>query len=231
MNHVIIVAGGIGSRMKLDVPKQYYEVKGNPIFMYSFRKFAACPKIDSIVFVLALEWKEYAESFVVKESFPGRVLYAPAGKSRQHSVLSGLMALKGFAGENDKVLVHDAVRPLFPVSNIYEGIEACDSFDAALPVISVKDATYQSRDGRTLTSILPRQELFSGQSPECFVYGKFLHAHSLFSDDEIACIRGSSELAFKAGFDVRLIPGTEQNFKITTIEDLRAFELLLDTIN
>lgn len=226
MNHAIIVAGGIGSRMKSDIPKQYIEVRGIPIIIYSFRKFASNPLIDTIVFVIADEWRDYMMERLEEESFNGTVLFAKAGKSRQHSVYNGLVALKEVARDGDKVLIHDAVRPLFPESNINDGISACAQYDGALPVITVKDATYQSHDGVKLSTILPRHELFSGQSPECFVYGPFLKAHSLFSDDEISNIRGSSELAFKAGLSVKLIPGTERNFKLTTIEDLRAFELI-----
>ena len=229
MNHAIILAGGIGSRMKMDIPKQYILVLGEPIIMYSFRKFLTHPLIDSVVFVLADQWKEYIQEWVDRVDCMGkRILFAKAGESRQHSVLNGLSAIKGIALENDIVLVHDAVRPLFPVSNIDDGIEACSVFDAALPVISVKDATYQSFDGIRLSTILPRQELYSGQSPECFVFGKFLDSHARFSNEEIAGIRGCSELAFRSGLSVKLIKGLEQNFKITTVEDLRAFELIVN---
>ena len=81
--------------------------------------------------------------------------------------------------------------------------------------------------GKTLSTILPRTELYSGQSPECLRYGPFVRAHELFSDEELAVIRGCSELAYRAGLRVKLIPGIEQNFKITTQEDLQAFALLV----
>ncbi len=230
MNHVIILAGGVGSRMHLDIPKQYYEVHGKPVIMYSLLKFLNHPLIDSIVLVLAGKWRKYMEEQIDKVDCLGKsILWAEAGKSRQHSVLSGLSALRGFAQDKDKVLVHDAVRPLFPLFNIDDGIAECESgYDAALPVITVKDATYQSTDGQTLSRILPRQELFSGQSPECFVFGSYLEAHSHFSDDEIASIRGGVELAYRAGLKVKMIKGLEQNIKLTTLEDLRAFELVVN---
>lgn len=228
MNHAIIVAGGVGSRMRSNIPKQYLTVKGVPVFMYSFRKFSTRTDIATIVMVISDEWKEFVEEWATCKTGGPTVLYAPAGRSRQHSVFNGLKALKDVAAADDLVFVHDAVRPLFPLTNITDGIVGCADYDATLPAITVKDATYQSRDGESLSVILPRQELFSGQSPECFRYGKFLKAHESFSDEEIALIRGSSELAFRAGLRVKLIPGTEQNFKITTIEDLRAFELIVN---
>lgn len=230
MNHAIILAGGIGSRMKLNHPKQYLEVKGKPVFMYSFEKFANHPDISSIVMVISEEWKDYVQDCIDKSGCKKPVYYADAGQSRQHSVLNGLKALSGIADNNDLVFVHDSVRPLFPLSNIDDAVKECEKYDATLPVIPVKDATYQSRDGKTLSSMLPREELFSGQSPECFNYGSYLRLHDYLTDDEIGRIRGGSELAFKSGMKVCLIPGTEQNFKITTIEDLRAFELTLEKI-
>lgn len=214
--------------MRSNIPKQYLTVKGVPVFMYSFRKFSTRTDIATIVMVISDEWKEFVEEWATCKTGGPTVLYAPAGRSRQHSVFNGLKALKDVAAADDLVFVHDAVRPLFPLTNIADGIAGCADYDATLPAITVKDATYQSRDGESLSVILPRQELFSGQSPECFRYGKFLKAHESFSDEEIALIRGSSELAFRAGLRVKLIPGTEQNFKITTIEDLRAFELIVN---
>ena len=227
MNHAIIVAGGVGSRMNSDIPKQYLLVKDIPVFMYSFRKFVSEPSIRTIVLVVADEWRDFVQGWIEKEPLEQTVLFASAGSSRQHSVWNGLRRLQGVASADDLVFVHDAVRPLFPLSNIDDGIAGCRDYDATLPVITVKDATYQSRDGVTLSTILPRTELFSGQSPECFRYGRFLAAHKLFNEETIAQIRGCSELAYQAGLTVKLIPGTEQNFKLTTIEDFKAFEMII----
>lgn len=225
--YAIIVAGGVGRRVGGDVPKQYLAVKGVPLFVYSLRKMASFAPIAKIVMVVSESWESFAREAVEKDGLAGKVLYAVAGASRQESVLSGLKALEGIARADDAVFVHDSVRPLFPLSNLTDGLAAMQDYDVALPVISVKDATYRSVGGEELTSILPRNELYSGQSPECLRYGPFVAAHGRFSKEEIAGIRGCSELAFRAGMRVKLIPGIEQNFKITTKEDLQAFTLLV----
>lgn len=224
--YAIILAGGRGVRIGGETPKQYLPVKGVPLFIYSLRKLASFEPVSKIVIVVSEEWKQFVLDSVAHEGLEGRVICALSGATRQHSVLNGLHALEGIAGDDDPVFVHDSVRPLFPLSNLNDGLAAMEKFDVALPVISVKDATYHSADGEQLTSILPREELYSGQSPECLRFGPFLRAHSEFSDEEIGSIRGCSELAFKAGLRVKLIPGIEQNFKITTKEDLQAFTLL-----
>lgn len=125
------------------------------------------------------------------------------------------------------VLIHDSVRPLFPLSCISDGISACAEYDGCILVIPVKDATYLSQDGIQVSDVLPRQELFSGQSPECFLFGKIFDTHSNFKDSEISSIRGCSELALKAGLTIKLINGSEGNFKITTIEDLSSFQIII----
>lgn len=213
--------------MNADIPKQYLPVKGVPLFVYSVRKFASRKEVDTIVVVASDEWKSFIEDSLAGENITQELIFAPAGRSRQHSVWNGLSALHTVASEDDLVFVHDSVRPLFPLSIIDDSLEACRQYDAVLPVISVKDATYQSADGRELSAILPRTELFSGQSPECLRYGPFVRAHSAFTEDEIASVRGCSELAFRSGMKVKLVPGIEQNFKITTKEDLQAFALLV----
>ena len=225
-SYAIILAGGTGQRFGSDVPKQYLPVKEVPLFVYSLRKMAAFAPIAKIVMVVSDSWTAFVREAVEKEGLADKVLYAAAGASRQESVISGLKALEGIAAADDAVFVHDSVRPLFPVSNLSDGLAAMAEYDVALPVISVKDATYQSTDGQELTAILPRTELYSGQSPECLRYGPFLAVHNRFTKEEIAGIRGCSELAFRAGMRVKLIPGIEQNFKITTKEDLQAFTLL-----
>ncbi|MBO4557332.1 MAG: 2-C-methyl-D-erythritol 4-phosphate cytidylyltransferase [Bacteroidales bacterium] len=223
----IILAGGVGSRLGGNTPKQYLPVKGVPLFVYSVRKFAALSSLEAIVLVVSAQWRQFAAEALAGEPAGPRVIFAEAGASRQESVWSGLRALDGIAADSDAVFVHDSVRPLFPVSNLADGLAALETHDAALPVISVKDATYQSADGQELTAVLPRAELYSGQSPECLRYGPFVRAHSCFTPAEIAAIRGCSELAYRAGLRVKLIPGAEQNFKITTKEDLQAFTLLV----
>lgn len=224
MNHVIILAGGVGSRFGADVPKQYLEIAGAPVLMHSFRKFAASAEIDSVVFVISDAWRSRVMDWLSAESFKQKILFAQAGKSRQHSVLNGLNALCGIAGEDDVVLIHDSVRPMFPVSSIHDAIAACGEYDGALPVITVKDAIYRSEDGKFVSEVMPKDQLYAGQTPECFNFGKFLAAHDQFTDEQVGLIRGSSELAVRAGLTVKLIPGTERNLKITTVEDIKTIE-------
>ena len=97
-----------------------------------------------------------------------------------------------------------------------------------MPVIVVKDTTYYSEDGKSITSLLDRSKLWAGQAPEAFVFGKYLRVHENMSREELLKINGSTEIAFKQGLKVELIKGDPMNFKITTPEDLSNFESIIN---
>lgn len=227
MNVAILLSGGIGARLGSSTPKQYLDIKGKPLFMYSVEKFDASNLVDAIVIVAAIEWMQFAKGVICNSTIHTNVFYANAGRNREESVFNGLKAIEQFAKDDDIVLIHDAVRPMFSPSDIDNCIEECKTYDGAIPVVSVKDATYQSSNGKTITGLLDRDHLFAGQSPEGFRFGPFLSAHKQIGLEDFQQIHGSAEMAIKAGLTISTFSGSERNFKITTIEDLRLFESLI----
>lgn len=227
MNTAIILAGGVGSRMGVDRPKQYLVVDDKPIIVYCLEIFEKHNNIDNIAIVVSDEWKDYVIENVEKYGITKVCGYAPAGRTRQHSIYNGLKCTEENAPETDVVIVHDAARPLVSDKIIDDCITGALEDDGAMPVISVKDTIYQSKDGKSIENLLKRSELFAGQAPESFDFKKYLDIHNSVSDDEIAATAGSSEIAYRHGMKVRLVEGSERNFKITTIEDLETFETIV----
>ena len=129
--------------------------------------------------------------------------------------------------EDDVIIIHDAARPLVSEALIRRCIDGCKEADGVLPVLPVKDTLYMSKDGESISSLLKRSEIVAGQAPEAFRFGKYLAVHDRMSKDEILQISGSTEIAYKAGLNVRLVQGEERNFKITTAEDLDNFKHIL----
>ncbi len=227
MNTAIILAGGVGSRMGVDRPKQYLVIDEKPIIVYCLEIFEKHSDIDKIVIVVSDEWKDYVIENVEKYGITKVCGYAPAGRTRQHSIYNGLKCTEANAPETDVVIIHDAARPLVSDKIIKDCIIGAVEDDGAMPVISVKDTIYQSKDGKSIGNLLKRSELFAGQAPESFDFKKYLDIHNSVSDDEIASTAGSSEIAYRHGMKVRLVEGSERNFKITTIEDLETFETII----
>ena len=97
-----------------------------------------------------------------------------------------------------------------------------------MPVLPMKDTIYESYDGLSISSVLNRDILFAGQAPEAFKLGKYINACESMNREELLLVRGSAEIAYKAGMKVKLIKGDERNFKVTVPEDLVRLKLLLE---
>lgn len=224
MNYAIVLSGGTGTRLKSDIPKQYIQVAGLPIIMYSLKTLQESSCIDHICIVAADEWQVFLDSWLKECGISKFIGFAAAGESRQHSILNGLDKVsQNGAGDSDNVLIHDAARPNLSSELISRCIGACNDYDGVLPVISVKDTVYLSEDGRSITSLLNRDQLFAGQAPEAFIFGKYYDINRRLTIEELGRIRGSSEIAYSCGLKVGLVEGDENNYKITTAVDLEKF--------
>lgn len=231
MNIAIILSGGVGSRMGLGIPKQYVEVNGKPILDFCMQTFLLHENIDSIVIVVAPEWKDYVIKNLAKTKPSKPIFYAIPGETRQYSILNALkVAKEKCESDNDIVIIHDGARPLVSDELISRCINACQTCDGVMPVIPVKDTTYLSKDGKHIEALLDRNTLWSGQAPEAFKIGKYWKAYESLSHNDLLKINGSTELAFKAGLQCRMIEGDPMNFKITTPEDLINFERIISQL-
>jgi len=214
----IILAGGSSERLnELGVPKQFAEVSGVPLIMYSLRMFERCASIDAIAVVAPEQWQEQIRKWLEKNGIHKFKMFALPGKTRQHSIYNGLLAVQSLQPEY--VIIHDAARPLVTEQDICNCIDESKGYDGATPTVPLTETVYKSEDGMTITALLNRDELLAGQTPECYNYAKYLKAHKATNDTELADIRGSSQMAAKAGMKIHLYKGNPKNFKVTTIVD------------
>jgi 2-C-methyl-D-erythritol 4-phosphate cytidylyltransferase len=250
MNYAVILSGGTGSRTGLSVPKQYYRVAGKPIIQYVLETIQSSAFIDGYVVVAAENWQSEIVEIIrscdqaepcgqANGSVTGQqeslrrstfLGFASPGDNRQLSIYAGLLKLKEYAAEDDIVLIQDAARP----NTTEELLRRCVSFfpeeDGSMPVLPMKDTIYRSNTGKYIDTLLRREELFAGQAPEAFRFGKYLRANEALLPDRIRDINGSSEPAVLAGMKIAMIEGDENNYKITTESDLKKFEADLTTI-
>ena len=230
MTIALILSGGTGTRLGAEIPKQYIEVNGRTILSYCLETLLAHSEIDGVQIVADPSWQqmilEDVEELHGKEKFRG---FSSPGATRQLSILSGLTDILTYASAEDIVLIHDAARPCLSANMISRGIAACAGHDGVLPVLPMKDTVYLSEDGKMVSSLLNRSQVFAGQAPEFFVLGKYYEANQSLLPDKIFAINGSTEPAILAGLDIAMIPGEESNFKITTKADLERFKQIICT--
>lgn len=216
MNAGLILAGGLGTRVTgYDKPKQFLEIGGRTVISYCLETFQNCPDIDVICVVTEEKW----------QSLIGDYIFAEPGISRQHSIYNGLLALRAYAPKY--VVIHDAARPCITTECISEYINASLDYDGATPTLSVNETIYYSFNGKTIASTLHRDQIFVGQTPECYDFKKYLAAHEQFYE-MLADFRGSSTIAVNAGMKIARATGNPANFKITTNDDVERFRVIAE---
>jgi len=230
VNTAIILAGGVGSRMdSAAVPKQYLMMQDRPIIDYCLREFQRHELIDNIIIVADPRWYDFIEKWLQISCITKFAGFALPGETRQYSILNGLEFIKTNYPKTTNVIIHDAARPLVSEEIITACLSGLDHADGVMPVLPIKDTCYQSIDGKTICGFLPRMQIFAGQAPEAFRFPQYLELHYSMEKGELLQISGSSELAYKCGMKVQMVPGTERNFKITTKDDLMHFAQHLES--
>ncbi len=224
MNIALILAGGTGTRLGSEVPKQYIEVGGRPVISYCLKTFVSHPDIDAIQIVADDSWHEYIYSYLIEDDKVRKWKgFSKQGENRQLSILNALTDIRKYASDQDLIMIHDAVRPFLSVEMIEAVFQEAVGHDGVLPVLPMKDTVYFSETGKKISGLLDRNCIFVGQAPEVFRLGKYYEANLALLPDRILQINGSTEPATMAGMDIVMIAGDEGNFKITTQEDLRRF--------
>ena len=234
MNIAIILAGGTGSRVGGEIPKQCVDISGQMMIMHSMKAFAESDYVSNIQIVAAAEFQEKIEDAIfedpesfVAEKFLG---FSEPGENRQLSIYNALRDIGDMLGKDNivSVIIHDAARPFVTVETVNECLLALDEHDGAMPVLPMSDTVYYSRSGQKVDELLNRNCIFAGQAPEAFLYDKYLKANEDLIPDKIRMIKGSTEPAIMAGLDVAMIPGDQRNFKVTTVEDLERARQILE---
>ena len=226
MNIGLILSGGIGQRINSEVPKQYIRHNGRMMITYVLETVYKHDEIDAVWIVADDKWhdviKEEQKGFAAK--FKG---FSKPGSNRQLSILNGLRDMVHYSSPNDIVMVHDAVRPFLNAKQISKCFSAIEGHDGVVPVLPIADTIYYSQDGKKISGLIKRSQVFAGQAPEFFKFEKYLEANMALLPDKILTVTGSTEVAILAGLDVIMIPGDENNFKITTPKDLIEFHKIL----
>lgn len=228
-NYALIIAGGSGNRMGQDIPKQFMHVDGCPIIIHTMKAFQVHPDINGIAVVCLEGWETVLQSYANQFSITKLKWIFPGGKSGMESIHNGIYGLKD-AGceEEDLVLIHDAVRPLLSQDIISSNIAICKKYGYAVTGIKCREAILESEDGFTTSTSIPRDRLIRTQTPQTFRLKNIIGAHEEAKMKGIADSVASCTLVAELGGRImHIVPGSEKNIKITTVEDLEILKALM----
>lgn len=220
MNHVVIVAGGQGTRMKSNTPKQFMQLAGKPVVFYSIERFFAFDPTINIVLVLPESHVQLWKELCTSHNFTIPHTIALGGPTRFHSVKSGLHAISGTDGI---VGIHDGARPLINPILIQEAYTLAEKHGNAIPAVAPAE-TVRETNGAS-SKQLNRENLRLIQTPQCFKLSTLKRAYEapyneVFTDD--------ASVAEDMGERIHLMEGDRANIKITTPADLTIAEALLN---
>ena len=228
-NYVILLAGGVGKRMGTDIPKQFLEVDGKPIIVYSIENFQRNPQIEKIVVVCVKDWIDKTWELIRKYSLTKVEWIIEGGNTGHDSIRNGVFFLKDKIDPDDHIIVHDAVRPVLPQKAIDEVIRVSHEKGNASSSIECHPPIVYTEDHESGITDVDREHvmLTASASPQAFRFSLALKCYEMAEEENYHTSTFTSSLLIHCHERVYFAKGTSCNIKITRKEDLALFEALL----
>ena len=229
MNIAMIIAGGKGTRMNQNIPKQFLNIHDKPVIVYTMQAFQKHPEIDAILVVCLDGWQEILKAYARQFNITKLRWVVSGGENGQESIHNGLAELEKECKKDDLILVHDAIRPNVSQEIISNSIAECRLHGSAITVIPCVEAMLlrEEENGTSAKALISRDALARTQTPQTFPVSRLLWAHEEAERRGITNSTASCTLMVELGETVHFCPGSEKNIKITTTEDIEIFKALL----
>ena len=224
MNSVVIVSAGRGSRMKADINKQFLKLKGKEVIAHTIDKFYNNKNIDEIVVFVKEDEADFFRRNIIDKYGYKNIKIAFGGKERQDSVFNGLKAVNERC---DIVLIHDGARPFVTDEIIKNSIECAKKNKCVIVGVPVKDTIKIINKDNEVCDTPNRSTLWSIQTPQVFEYLSIIKAHKIAKEKSYYGTDDSMLMEY-LGYNVKVIEGSYNNIKITTPEDLKIGEEILN---
>lgn len=231
MNIAIIIAGGSGSRMGQDIPKQFINVYDKPILIYTLESFQRHPQIDAIEVVCIDGWHDIVWAYAKQFNIDKLKWIVSGGKSGQESIRNGVYNLEGKVNANDTIIIHDGIRPLVDSAVLTDVIAKCQMYGNAVTSMPYNEQIFviNKDDESTTTQYIPRETLRRVSTPQAYKFKILDEKYHEAFEREIG-IYGSSytnTMMVELGETLHFAAGSEKNIKLTTKDDLEMFKAYL----
>ena len=230
MNIALLTAAGVGSRMHQDIPKQFMNVENKPIIIYTLEAFQNHPSIDAIIVVTLPNWIDVLQAYARQFNITKLKWIVAGGETGQESIHNGLVKLQEECHEEDVVMIHDGNRCLVSSDIISDSLAVFKTHGSAVAAIPCVEAVFRSKDNGASSIIsIPREQLYRTQAPHTYTLKKLLRAHEQAELQNIVNTAATCTLMQQLGETIYFSKGSEENLKITTVDDIMIFKALLHT--
>lgn len=227
-NVAVIFAGGVGRRMKTNGrPKQFLELHGKPILIYTLELFDNHPLIDGIVVVCVKEWIDYLKKMLRKFEINKVVEIVEGGQTGQDSIFNGLECAMRYFSPDSVVLIHDGVRPLIVDQTITDNIRCVREYGNCITCVEAIETFVIHQDDDSLT-IPDRSKSMLARAPQSFILGEIYDRHiQSRKEGQLSFIDSCSMMTFY-GDRMHTVIGPSENIKITTPTDFFVFRAMVE---
>lgn len=229
MNVAIIIAGGKGSRMGQDIPKQFINVYDKPVLIYTLESFEKHPQIDAIEVVCIDGWHDVLRAYAKQFNIKKLKWIVSGGTTGQESIRNGVYNLDGVCDQNDNIIIHDGVRPLVDEEVLTDVISKCNQYGNAVSSMPYNEQIFILDDEKTTTKYIPRETLRRVVTPQAYKFNMLIEAYKEAFEKKIG-IYGSSytnTMMVELGKKLYFAAGSEKNIKLTTKDNLEMFKAYL----
>lgn len=228
MNIAVIIAGGSGSRMGQDIPKQFINVYDKPILIYTLEGFQRHPMVDAIEVVCLDGWHDVLWAYAHQFNISKLKWVVNGGNTGQESIRNGVYNLEGEAKGDDIIIIHDGIRPLVDDTVLTDVIQKAKEFGNGVTSLPYNEQIFvvNSEDTNTTKRYIPRETLRRVSTPQAYQFERLDEAYHTAFEKEIG-IYGSSytnTMMVELGETLHFAAGSDKNIKLTTKDDLEMFK-------
>lgn len=229
MNIAIIIAGGVGQRMGHDIPKQFINVFGKPVLLYTLENFQRHPQIDAIELVCIDGWHDVVWDYAKQYGITKLKWIVSGGATGQESIRNGVYHLQDKCTDEDVIIIHDGIRPLLEDFVLSDVIAKCKQYGNAVTSLPYNEQIFLVDDDISTVQYIPRETLRRVSTPQAYKFGMLNRAYQKAFAEEIG-IYGSSytnTMMVELGERLYFAVGSDKNIKLTNKDDLELFKAYL----
>lgn len=227
-NIAIIIAGGSGSRMGQNIPKQFINVYDKPVLIYTLEGFQRHPMIDAIEVVCIEGWEKVLQAYANQFNISKLQWITVGGDSAQESIRNGVYNLEGKVNDDDIIIIHDGIRPMIDDSVLTDVIKKAEKYGNAVSSMPYNEQIFvvDKDDENTTTQFIPRETLRRVSTPQAYRYNLLNTKYHEAYTKNIG-IHGShyaNTMMVELGVKLYFAKGSDKNIKLTTKDDLELFK-------
>lgn len=226
-NYVIILAGGIGSRMGGFMPKQFLSLNDKPVIVYTLENFERNPNVDGIVIVCVKDWIQHLREILCEYKISKVIDIIDGGKTGHDSTRNGIFYLKNKISDDDFIIIHDAARPILPQKAIDEMLKVAHEKGNASLAIPCYETILYTDDGKSGDKQLDRNKIMRIQTPQAYKYGFMVELYEKAEKENKHDFVYADLVLVYYGKTVYFSKGFANNIKITRKEDIPLCKALM----